>query len=238
MPGINKPRSNFFTRPSLIYLLATLLFLLGTTNHAFVIVPNQLSSIPRNGDDSGIPSKDVSAKRVSYLRKSVAVSYSSFVHAVQSAMVHGLPAKILLVKDASGPLASIRESINYADPDVEAEFLMNISHVLLDFTAFFKFDGMILQYTQLIGRLAFITIDFLPGHAFHIEELAVQIFLLVVSVQKMIPYADEKPDYPGEEDSELMDLVLPEELMDSFTHDEAEVMKAREEEAETTETLS
>lgn len=78
-----------------------------------------------------------------------------------------------------------------ANPDAEAEVLTDISHLFLDFTAFFKFEDKFLNYAQLIGRISFILIDFLPGHAFHMEEMAIQLFFLWINIQRILPYFDE-----------------------------------------------
>ncbi len=75
-----------------------------------------------------------------------------------------------------------------ANPDAEAEVLTEISHLFLDFTAFFKFEAKFLNYAQLIGRISFILIDFLPGHAFHMEEMAIQLFFLGFNIQRILPY--------------------------------------------------
>ena len=97
-----------------------------------------------------------------------------------------IPKSLLLMKDMSGPLSSVL----ITDPDAEAQVLMDISHIFLDFTAFFKFKDKFLNYAQLIGRIAFIMIDFLPGHAFHMEEMAIQLFFLGLNIQKIMPYFD------------------------------------------------
>lgn len=123
----------------------------------------------------------------------------SVLHAPMVAM--NLSKNLILLKDASGPLASILE----ASPDAQAEALLDISHVLLDFTALFKVTGRFLSYAQLVGRFAFIAIDFLPGHAFCVEEMVVQLFLLGLCIQRMIP---EKQ--PKEEEAPLPD---PSEIM-------------------------
>jgi hypothetical protein len=123
----------------------------------------------------------------------------SALHAPMVAI--GLSKNLVLLKDASGPLVSILE----AGPDAQAEALLDISHVFLDFTAFFKFNGRFLNYAQLVGRLSFIAIDFLPGHAFHVEEMAVQLFLLGLSVRRMAPKKQ-----PKEEEAPMPD---PNEIM-------------------------
>jgi len=121
------------------------------------------------------------------------------LHAPMIAM--SLSKDLVLLKDASGPLVSILD----AGPDAQAEALMDVSHVLLDFTALFKYNGRFLNCAQLVGRISFIAIDFLPGHAFHVEEMAVQLFLLGLNILRMIP---EKQ--PMEEEAPLPD---PSEIM-------------------------
>lgn len=160
-----------------LYTLTTLTFLIGNTSHAFAPASTHVSFLRSHGA-LPIVSKSVS--------KSSLASHS-VLQIVHHAAVSVPPKTILLLKDASGPLSSILEPIYQANPDTEAEFLMDISHILLDFTAFFKFDGKFLNYAQLAGRIAFLMIDLLPGHAFNIEETAVQIFLLGLHIQKMMP---------------------------------------------------
>lgn len=99
-----------------------------------------------------------------------------------------VPKSLFLMKDLSSPLSSVLVT----DPDAEAQVLMDISHIFLDFTAFFKIKDRFLNYAQLIGRLAFIMIDFLPGHAFHMEEMAIQLFFLGLNIQKIMPYFDDE----------------------------------------------
>ena len=160
-----------------LYTITTLVFFIGNTSHAFAPASTHVSFLRSHGA-SPIVSKSVS--------KSSLASHS-VLQIVHQAAVSFPPNTILLLKDASGPLSSILEPLYQANPDAEAEFLMDISHILLDFTAFFKFDGKFLNYAQLAGRIAFLLIDLLPGHAFNIEETAVQIFLMGLHIQKMMP---------------------------------------------------
>jgi hypothetical protein len=178
--------------------LTTLLFIVGnSTNYAFAptALNNPLSFFRPNGaakqkNDPNNSLFDTPSYRTSKKHSSSLGAHSMFFqfaqqHASSSAMVLGLPKALALIKDASGPLSSILD----LDPEKKAECLMNISHLLLDVTAFFKFDGTFLKGAQLIGRISYLMIHFLPGHAFHVEEIAVELFLLVVSIQKMIPDA-------------------------------------------------
>jgi hypothetical protein len=184
--------SNWVTLTTLLLLIAG-----NNTNHAFVaptVSNNPLSLVRPNYASKKIPNPNNSlfdtrtSCRTNNKQSSLA-SHSivfQFAHHVSSSMVSGLPKSLVLMKDASGPLPSILE----LDPETKAECLMDISHLLLDVTAFFKFDGKFLNGAQLVGRLSFIMIDFLPGHAFHVEEMTVQLFLLGLSIQKMMPDDD------------------------------------------------
>ena len=192
--------SNFYNfRCNWVATLTTLLFIVGnSTNYAFAPTAsnNPLSFFRPNGaakrkNDPNNSLFDTPSYRTSKNHSSSLGAHSMFFqfahqHASSSAMVLGLPKALALIKDASGPLSSILD----LDPEKKAECLMNISHLLLDVTAFFKFDGTFLKGAQLIGRISYLMIHFLPGHAFHVEEIAVELFLLVVSIQKMIPDDD------------------------------------------------
>lgn len=181
---------------SLFVLLLSLLFILRSTTHAFVPTPDRPSSIRT------ISAPEHNRREASFKRTRVITSYS-----ILQTVASGLPAKILIVRDLSEPLSSMKESISYADPDVEAELLSDISHVLLDFTAFFKIDVAFLNYAQLAGRIAFITIDFLPGHAFHAEEMILQLYFLALSVQKIQAMNDciDGEELPTGQDTEQFD---------------------------------
>ena len=175
--------------------LRTTMFLLfiGNTSHAFAPVPNQLSFVRDNSNGSSkiIPTKKIiqtnDASKTLRRRKTTSLSAFSLVQLASHASTV-VPKSILLMKDLSGPLSSIIT----ADPDAEAEFLLDISHLLLDFTAFYKFDGKFLNCAQIAGRISFILIDFLPGHAFNWEEMAVQLVLLGISLQRMMPDQEEE----------------------------------------------
>ena len=174
---------------SLLFVLAMLLFNLRDTSHAFV--PASTSSQVYS---SNIPAiNGASSVTVVGGRTRVVVSFSPQVHSIMSVadvtakiFAAGLPAKILIMKDATGASSSLLELTNYADPELQAELLLDFSHIFLDFTAFIKTSGTALKYAQVIGRISFIMIGFLPDHNFHPEEMALQVFLLGLSIQKII----------------------------------------------------
>jgi hypothetical protein len=174
---------------SLLFVLTMLLFNLRDTSHAFV--PASTSSQVYS---SNIPAiNGASSVTVGGGRTRVVVSFSPQVHSIMSVadvtakiFAAGLPAKILIMKDATSASSSLLELTNYADPELQAELLLELSHVFLDFTAFIKTSGTVLNYAQVIGRISFIMIGFLPDHNFHPEEMALQVFLLGLSIQKII----------------------------------------------------
>ena len=79
------------------------------------------------------------------------------------------------------------KSVNVMDPDVLAHVLNDGSHALLDFPFFFNNPSKLrMRYAQLAGRLMVIGIGLLPNHGFHAEEMAIQLFLLGVSMKPII----------------------------------------------------
>lgn len=74
--------------------------------------------------------------------------------------------------------------------DVAAQVLNDGSHALLDFPSIFgtnkKQSKLRMRYAQVAGRLMVLGIGLLPNHGFHAEEIAVQLFLLGVSMKPVI----------------------------------------------------
>jgi hypothetical protein len=197
-------------KSSTLCTLATLFLALGSTSHGFAPSPKQASV----HGASNVPSSFASP-----CRKKHALAAHPLILIGHGSMVSGFPNNMLLMKDVSGPLSSILEPLGETDPDTEAQFLLDISHLLLDFTAFFKFDGKFLNFAQIAGRISFILIDFLPGHAFHAEEMAVQLFLLGVSLQRMMPDREEPSENPGENELRFFDKLRPEATMGSVLNE-------------------
>jgi hypothetical protein len=79
-----------------------------------------------------------------------------------------------------------------ATHDVSAQLLSDSSYALMEYPTFLrqkdvkKMSKLRIKYAQVIGRVMIIGINFLPNHSFHPEELAIQLFLLGVSVKPII----------------------------------------------------
>jgi hypothetical protein len=73
-------------------------------------------------------------------------------------------------------------------PDIEAEVLTDMSHVL-DLSGIFSPSKSRLRLFSIVGRIFTIYADYLPDHTIHPEELAVQLFLLGVSMREIVKYA-------------------------------------------------
>ncbi|MGK3762240.1 MAG: hypothetical protein ACI8RD_014558 [Bacillariaceae sp.] len=176
---------------SFFCVLTMLLFNLHDTSHAFVPAASTSSQVFSSNSRPAI--NGASSVTVGGGRTRVIVSFSPQVHSIMSVadvsakiFAAGLPAKILIMKDATGASSSLFELSNYADPELQAELLLDFSHVFLDLVVFIKTSGTVLNYAQVIGRISFIMIGFLPNHDFHPEEMALQVFLLGLSIQKII----------------------------------------------------
>jgi len=69
------------------------------------------------------------------------------------------------------------------------QILTDASYVVMDPNKFFpdiKVSKLRMQYAQVFGRLMILGTTFLPHHGVHPEELAVQLFLLSVSMKPII----------------------------------------------------
>ncbi len=177
------------SRPKSLCALALALFFFvnGSTAEAFAPSPNQWAFGAK-----GTIARTPNQKLIPPFRneKTLLLAHPLLQLAAQASTI--APNKLLLMKDMSRPLSSVLTT----DPDAEAQFLMDVSHIFLDFTAFFKFDGRFLNYAQLFGRISFILIDFLPGHAFHAEEMVIQIFFLGINIQKIWKDSETKLQEP------------------------------------------
>merc|ERR1712161_160898 len=70
-----------------------------------------------------------------------------------------------------------------------SQILTDASYVVMDPNKFFpdiKVSKLRMQYAQVFGRLMVLGTTFLPHHGVHPEELAVQLFLLSVSMKPII----------------------------------------------------
>jgi len=69
------------------------------------------------------------------------------------------------------------------------QVLTDASYVVMDPNKFFpdiQISKLRMQYAQVFGRLMVLGTTFLPHHGVHPEELAVQLFLLSVSMKPII----------------------------------------------------
>jgi len=76
-----------------------------------------------------------------------------------------------------------------ASPDKQAEVLSDSSFALCEYPTFLpdmKTSKLRIKVAQVLGRILIIGISLLPGHTFHPEELAIQLFLLGGSIQPLI----------------------------------------------------
>merc|ERR1719148_260815 len=76
-----------------------------------------------------------------------------------------------------------------ASPDKQAEVLSDSSFALCEYPTFLpdlKTNKLRIRVAQVLGRILIIDISLLPGHTFHPEELAIQLFLLGASMDPII----------------------------------------------------
>jgi hypothetical protein len=94
----------------------------------------------------------------------------------------------MFVKESGGAATAVLKT----KTDVAAQVLNDGSHALLDFPSIFntntnkKQSKLRMRYAQVAGRLMVLGIGLLPNHGFHAEEIAVQLFLLAVSMKPVI----------------------------------------------------
>jgi len=73
--------------------------------------------------------------------------------------------------------------------NTQAQVLSDCSYVVMDAPKFFpniKISKLRMRYAQVLGRLMVLGISFLPHHQIHSEEMAVQLFLLSVSMKPIV----------------------------------------------------
>ena len=144
----------------------------------------------------------------SYYNRDIAVSLvptpsdladtSSILHLVPTHSKFVDTSSILLVifdaKTVSGPLAikamlMMPPAMADACADVTAHVLSDASHALMDFPSVFEKaqrPKLHVRYAQVAGRLMILGAGLLPHHGFSAEEVAVQLFLLGVSMKPVI----------------------------------------------------
>ena len=89
-------------------------------------------------------------------------------------------------QDGAAHLSTASQSLmTLLNPIVEAEVLTDISHVMMDFAVFFTPSRSLLRCLSVVGRILVLSADYLPDHAVHPEELAVQLFLLAASLSNV-----------------------------------------------------
>jgi hypothetical protein len=92
-----------------------------------------------------------------------------------------------MIKKTAGMASS--SAVAAVNPDVQAQVLGDASYFVMDAPKFIpnlKVSKLRMSYAQLLGRLMIIGIGSLPGHGFHTEEIAVQLFLLSVSMRPIL----------------------------------------------------
>jgi hypothetical protein len=77
-------------------------------------------------------------------------------------------------------------SATMLNPDVEAEVLTNMCHVVMDFSGFFGLSKPSLQLCSVLGRILIIGADYLPDHNVHPEELIIQLVLLAINLNEVL----------------------------------------------------
>jgi hypothetical protein len=82
--------------------------------------------------------------------------------------------------------AASQSLLTIMNPSVEAEVLTDMSHVMIDFSGFFTPSRSLLRCFSVVGRILVLSADYLPDHTVHPEELAVQLFLLAVSLSDVL----------------------------------------------------
>jgi hypothetical protein len=105
---------------------------------------------------------------------------------IEDSLVQSFDFKILeLQQDA---LSTTSHSL--MTPEVEAEVLTDMSHVMMDFSGFLPIGtpskSMLRYFSVVVGRILVLSADYLPDHTVHPEELVVQLFLLTVSLSDIL----------------------------------------------------
>ncbi len=77
-------------------------------------------------------------------------------------------------------------STTMLNPDVEAEVLTNMCHVVMDFSGFFGLSKPSLQLCSVLGRILIIGAECLPDQNVHPEELVIQLVLLAINLNDVV----------------------------------------------------
>jgi hypothetical protein len=105
---------------------------------------------------------------------------------IEDSLVQSFDFKMLelLQEDA----LSTARSHSLMTPDVEAEVLTDMAHVMMDFSGFLitPSKSMLRCLSVVVGRILVLSADYLPDHTVHPEELFVQLFLLAVSLRDVV----------------------------------------------------
>jgi len=132
--------------------------------HQQAPLASQSSLSSRSGEHSGLSERPTTRRRKSAL-------------AFSPADIGGAATLLSLKMDGATAIAN------------PTQVLTDASYVVMDPNKFFpdiKISKLRMQYAQVFGRLMVIGTTFLPHHGVHPEELAVQLFLLSVSMKPII----------------------------------------------------
>ena len=145
----------------------------------WVILPIALIMSISSTDAFTTPSRPSSGIR------NVAVSLSpTDITDVSSLLLVKCDVKLLGI---AGVLKTAVSGVHMMNPDVQAQVLSDGSHALMDFPMIFnKTSKLRMRYAQVMGRIMVLGIGLLPNHGFHAEEMAVQLFLLGVSMKPIL----------------------------------------------------
>ena len=78
--------------------------------------------------------------------------------------------------------------------ELETEVLTDVSHVVLDFSSFLTPSKSVLRLCSVVGRVLILSVDYLPDHRINPEELAIQLFLLAVSLKDILAAGFAQPE--------------------------------------------
>jgi hypothetical protein len=73
-------------------------------------------------------------------------------------------------------------STTMLSPDLEAEVLTDMCHVVVDFSGFFGLSKPSLQLCSVLGQILIIGADYLPDQNVRPEELVIQLVLLAINL--------------------------------------------------------
>jgi hypothetical protein len=88
--------------------------------------------------------------------------------------------------DLQSSMASTTSSATMLSPDVEAEVLTAMSHMVMDFSGFFGPSKPLLRLCSVLGRILVIGADYLPDQNVQPGELAIQLVLLAINLNDVV----------------------------------------------------